>query len=476
MSIAHRAGRVLSVVLVGAAAFVTPAAPAQPAQVFPPLLPGEEPPTAQPARDRLGAALAWVTREEGARLDADDFSPAFRRQANIDHLREAMRSFGIDRNGVSIVGRALNDAHTATAGLRTGNGETWLMTVRIEPLPPYRIDLLRLDLTPRVERAGYDGWPLLDADLRSLGIAASFAAWELGPDGSMRPLHRLQGERRMSIGTTATVFALGAAARLVAAGGASWDDPLPIDPALVSIPKGRFGDLPPGLGLTVIDHAIALMHENDMTAADHLAWLVGRQAVEEEMRASRLAALRDAGLDERLADAKSEDLPPYLLVHDLYRLKCSIDGFFLMEYAEADPTEQRRLLAEDVPQQQAVPQLVVAWRRPQQVLSVGWFASADDLCHAMARLHTLAGEPGMEPLAAALQAPESEPYDRGLWRSLSVRRGGEPGAMSSVWLAERHDGRRFVVAMVLNNQSGGVAPAKPTTMLNSAFGLLGRLR
>lgn len=460
--------------------FVVAAAPAQPSrpgEVSPPLEFPENTPSGKAAMGHLEWVLGLITRGEGAvEFEAARFAPVLMRQVQTGALREAVAGFSAQHGGATALGRRLFDARTATAGLKTGADEKlWMLTLRVEEDPPYRIDMLSLDEAPPPRATGYDGWALLDADLSNLGIASAFSAWELAHDGSMKPVHRLRGERRMSVGTAAVLFVVGAVAEMVSEGKAAWDQPLAIEPALISVPPGEFAELPPETKPPLAEFARATLAKRDMTAADHLLSLVGRDRALEQVRSARAAAFRLLGQNEDAQRAEAEELSPFLSVHDLYRIKCGVDGFLVKEYAEATPVEQRRLLANEVAQSEALPQFVVSWRRPQELLRVGWLVSPDDMCVELGRLWTMSRREGMEGLAYVLSPAEGEAFDARVWRRVTAIRGGEPGSIAVAWIAERIDGRVFVVSMVVNDEWKPVATRTPQRILLGVFGLLGRV-
>jgi len=453
------------------------AQPAGPGQVFPPLELPDKTPSGQAAMAHLEWVLNLMTGAEGAgEFDPARFAPVLMRQVQSGALRDAITNFGPQHGGAEPLGKQLFDARTARAGLKTGaDDKLWMITLRVEDEPPYRIDTLSLEEAPAPRATGYDGWALLDADLNGLGIASAFSAWEVKADGSMKPLHRLRAERRMSIGTAAVLFVVGAAAQFVADGHAAWDQPLAIDPALISIPPGEFAELPPDLDPPLAEFARAALAKRDMTAADHLLALVGRDRALARLRSARAEAFRLLGRETDAQRAETEELSPFLSVHELYRIKCAIDGFLVKEYAEATPEEQRRLLENEVAQSEALPQFVVSWRRPQELLKVGWLVSPDDMCIELGRLWTMSKREGMGGLAYALEPAESEPFDARVWRRVTAIRGGEPGSIAVAWIAERIDGRVFVVSMVVNDEWKPVATRTPQRILLGVVGLLGRV-
>ncbi|HBS28452.1 MAG TPA: hypothetical protein DEB06_03150 [Phycisphaerales bacterium] len=440
----------------------------------------DETPSGRAAWAHLDRVVALVTGEEGAVFDEEALSPALKASVSVPQLREAVTGFASRNGGATALGRRLFDARTATVGLKTGaDGKLWTLTVRVEEDEPHRIDLLALDAAPQPRPGGYDGWAVLDADLSTMGVAAGFSAWEVREDGSLRLLNRWRGDRLMSIGTASTLFVVGATADAVREGRARWDQTLAVESALVSVPPGRFagfvGDEAPPVG----EFTRAALAERDATASDHLLLrVVGREGAEARLRRTREEALRVTGADEAArARAMAAPMAPFLSIHELFKIKCTVDGFLVKEFAEATEVERRALLAPGgaVAESVAESQFVAAWRKPQDVLKVGWLATPDEMSIELARLWTLSREEGMDGLRYALGPAEGEAFDQRVWRSVAAVRGGEPGSIATAWVAERVDGRVFVVAMIVNDEWKPLDPRPAQRILLGVFGLLARV-
>src|SRR5207249_4798791 len=87
------------------------------------------------------------------------------------------------------------------------------------------------------------------------------------------------------LGSMFKVYVLGAVSKKIKAGGLTWDTPLTITADVKSLPSGRLQDRPDGSTVTVREAAKLMISISDNTAADLLARTVGREAVQEQVKA-----------------------------------------------------------------------------------------------------------------------------------------------------------------------------------------------
>ena len=80
------------------------------------------------------------------------------------------------------------------------------------------------------------------------------------------------------------LFVLGAVAHAVKQGALAWDQSVALEAHLVSLPSGVLQVDPAGTKFSLAQFAEILISSSDNTAADRLAALVGRQAVETQVR------------------------------------------------------------------------------------------------------------------------------------------------------------------------------------------------
>lgn len=235
------------------------------------------------------------------------------------------------------------------------------------------------------------------------------------------------------LGSMFKLYVLGAVVDAVTTGTISWDQEVAIVDRYRSLPSGIVQDDPPGSTRTVRELAELMISISDNTAADHLAGLVGRTAVEQ--------ALLDYGNSNPALDR------PFLTTRELFVLKLAdptgepgMPGRLGVEYASADEAERRRILQDEVDQYPIADLDMTRWTTPIAVDDLEWFASPMDLCRALTRLEQ--NEDAARILSINAGIPDSE----GLWSYLGYKGGSEPGLLGMAWYRRAQDGGISVVS------------------------------
>jgi len=77
--------------------------------------------------------------------------------------------------------------------------------------------------------------------------------------------------------------------------------------------------------------------------------------------------------------------------------------------------------------------------------------------------------PGMEPVLNALSLQPGLTLDPDVWTYVGYKGGYEAGVKSDVWLLQRTDGRWFVIAGIINNQTAEIdGPGMASVMVSAA--------
>jgi hypothetical protein len=303
-------------------------------------------------------------------------------------------------------------------------------------------------------------WSKIDAKLGGLPGSTSLAAWEVKDSGAT-PVHQFRAGEPMSINALAGLYVAGALTELVSAGGAKWDEPMPIADEFKSVMGGRMQLEASETEFPLSQYLSLMLAQNDTTAFDHLLLRVERPRVESYM--SKWCSVPDRNR-------------PFLATLEYYRIKLGADRTLPGRFAVADPDGRRSLLSESGAVDKSVPSLSAAanWRLPFEVNRIGWFASADDCCRVLADLARISAHQGMEPLAQALRMTGTM-EDSTVWRSAAFKSGSEPGIMAMIWLLERNDGRRFVLALIANDPVRPISQSDLNECVVAAASLLGRV-
>ncbi len=441
-----------------------------------------QPTTTPPPRANPRAAIALqdrfdefmrVLNGDFARLKPEMFSAAFREQMPIGPFGEAIKEQYEKMRGFKMLGSNASGSYMMTAWLRSVSDEKdWDLSLGIETQAPYAIDTLTLQARPRRAALGYDGWPLLDRDLETLIERPAFALHEILPDGALRPVHRVNADQRMAVGTASKIWVLGALVEKIARQEAQWTDRMVIQNEFKSLPALGFGVTPTGFDFPVRDFAIHMMANSDTTAMDHLLNFVGREAVE-ELKASDRSGQDGPGSVFGASASKND---PFLSTMDLYRLTCTVDAQLIRKWASGSTETRRKMLQEDLVGATVLLELFELWAKPQEIESVGWFATANELSRAAARIWVRGQDPSMRAgTLGAVEAPESAPIDRDLFKYVGYFTGGLPGVFAGTWLFERVDGRVFVMSFILNNPKHVISDPRLASIIEAAQGLVGRM-
>jgi beta-lactamase class A len=331
-------------------------------------------------------------------------------------------------------------------------GAALLVTISVEPADAHRINGLLFEAAPAVS------WDEVDAALPGLGPRVSFLAAEVS-DYGCSPLHAVDADQRLAIGSAFKLYVLGELARQVAAGEAAWDELLPIQDRYKSLPSGDMRKLPAGTERTLRYFAELMISQSDNTATDHLIGRLGRQNVET--------------IQAVMGHANSADNIPFLTTREAFVIKLGLSDEDREAYLSADPERQRELL-ETVVASGDLPGLaeLASFTEPKLIDSVEWFASATDLCNAMAYLSAQSERPSLLPVAEILSLNPGIALDRATWPIIYFKGGSEPGVVNLTYLLVRDDGRAFALALTVNNPDAPVDTSAAVQLIQSAAGLL----
>lgn len=290
--------------------------------------------------------------------------------------------------------------------------------------------------------APVDPWERLERDVAALAPATSFLIAEV-EGAECRPIAGVEPSRRVGIASTFKLYVLAELARQVAADRAEWDEELAITSSLKSMPSGDLVFEAPGTRHTLLDLASRMISKSDNTATDHLMARLGRENVE------AVQALFGHGAPEVNR--------PMLMTRELFAIKMRHDPAFVAAYLAASDEEQLLLLETEIDPMILSPDSWGNWSGPAWIDSVEWFASAAEVCTALARLQSMAARPGLEPVGRILAGNRGGTvFDRTTWPDAAFKEGYEAGVFNLTWLVRRDDGRSFVVTAGFNDPTVGV--------------------
>jgi beta-lactamase class A len=274
-----------------------------------------------------------------------------------------------------------------------------------------------------------------------------------------RPIQAIDAGTPAPLGSAFKLYVLDALARAVASGKVSWNQQLTITSQLKSLPSGELQNEPDGTRVSVRQAADDMISVSDNTAATMLTALVGRTAVEQAAAASGMA---DPGLDV-----------PFLTTRELFVLKLVDWPRLADSYLARSAAGRLAMLAstiDRVPYSTLTAANPAAWTAPRDIGSLEWFASPTDICHVYASLATLARQPGLAPVAAALQINNGGMgLDPSQWGPVWFKGGSEPGVLTLTYLATTRGGQSYVVSVLAENPAAPIAQTAASLTLLSAI-------
>jgi beta-lactamase class A len=274
-----------------------------------------------------------------------------------------------------------------------------------------------------------------------------------------RPIQAIDAGTPAPLGSAFKLYVLDALARAVASGKVSWNQQLTITSQLKSLPSGELQNEPDGTRVSVRQAADDMISVSDNTAATMLTALVGRTAVEQAAAASGMA---DPGLDV-----------PFLTTRELFVLKLVDWPRLADSYLARSAAGRLAMLAstiDRVPYSTLTAANPAAWTAPRDIGSLEWFASPTDICHVYASLATLAREPGLAPVAAALRINNGGmSLDPSQWGPVWFKGGSEPGVLTLTYLATTRGGQSYVVSVLAENPAAPIAQTAASLTLLSAI-------
>ncbi|MGH3258112.1 MAG: serine hydrolase [Streptosporangiaceae bacterium] len=302
-------------------------------------------------------------------------------------------------------------------------------------------------------------WAGVDRQVRSVAPQVRMLVAAVNGN-ACRPIQAIGAGTPAPLGSAFKLYVLDALARAVASGKVSWNQQLTITSQLKSLPSGELQNDPDGTRVSVRQAADDMISVSDNTAATLLMALVGRTAVEQAAAASGMA---DPGLDT-----------PFLTTRELFVLKLLNWPQLADSYLARSAAGRLAMLnstIDRVPYSTLTAANSAAWTAPRDINSLEWFASPTDICHVYASLATLARQPDLAPVAAALQINNGGmSLNPSQWRSVWFKGGSEPGVLTLNYLATTRGGQSYVVSVLAENPAAPIAQNAVLTLLSAIKG------
>jgi hypothetical protein len=379
-----------------------------------------------------GAQLRWllgIAPElplSNAEISAH-FDSTFLAQASPDQLNQAFASLGPPGSPVTLVQVTDVDTVSLQAVIRIGPAR-YSVALSVDPT-----GLIAGLLFRPVGVSVPDSWSQVDGALAGLAPGVSLLAATVGSDGSCSPVHAVDAGTARPLASMFKLFVLGALATAVADGQISWTQTVTVTAADKVEGSADLQNVADGTTLTVQEAALDMISVSDNTAADLLLNLVGPAAVEAQVS----AWASDPSLDV-----------PFLTVQEMVTLKYDDFPALANDYLALSPSQRAAYLASTI---DAVPSsaLDLDLSQPRDIDSIEWFASADDVCRALAGLDQMETEPGLSQLDPILSTNSGGiSLSSTTWPRIWFKGGSEPGVLTLGYLARDQAGTTYAVILL----------------------------
>jgi beta-lactamase class A len=399
----------------------------------------------------VGAQLAWflgttarlplTTEDFSTHFDAD-----FRARVSVSEFNNELAALG-PPDPMTLV-QVSPDGPSSLRALATLGSLRFEVQISVDSSGLIAGLLLKLDQTTP------PSWSVLDHQLSALAPSVSFLAAKVSANGSCTTVHALAASTARPLGSMFKLFVLGALANAVHHHTIRWDQDVTVTAAVKVGGSGTLQAMPDGTRITVEQAAIKMISVSDNTAADILLKLVGRAAVESQVR--------------KWSSHPSLDIP-FLTVSEAFALKYADYPAMEKHYLALGPAQRAAFLTSTV---DAVPESSEQGSAtPRAIDSIEWFASANDLCRAFAGLRGLQSEPGLSPLSTVLSTnnggiglPAKE------WPRIWFKGGSEKGVLTLGYLGRDAKGNTYVVIALTSNRTQDLGPAATAQLVGVVSG------
>jgi beta-lactamase class A len=295
-------------------------------------------------------------------------------------------------------------------------------------------------------------WEEIDRLFAAAAPNTALLAAEL-TGGSWRPIHALNADAILPVGSSFKLWVLGALALEIQAGRIAWEQPVEIKDLYRSVPGGDLRYALPGARYTVRYLAERMIQKSDNTATDHVFYLVGREKIE--------AAMTAMGHSDPALNI------PILSTRELALLKFGYSTAELNDFYALPVEERRRVLDEDLAQKGVDSLPDIDQTAPLEIDRVEWFATRKDLCNTMNWLDLKTMEAGMMAVSEVMALETQLPFDGEVWPYAGFKGGSELGVLSGTWLLHRADTRHFVYSVGFKNPDGPIDIAAATAAMEA---------
>jgi len=302
-------------------------------------------------------------------------------------------------------------------------------------------------------------WAGINRQLSAIAPGVGFLAARVNSNGTCTTAHSIDPSTPRPLGSMFKLFVLGALANAIRAHRVSWTQEVTVTAAVKVGGSGTLQNVPDGTTMTVEQVALDMISQSDNTGADLLIGLLGRAAVEAQVRKWSVHSALDY---------------PFLTVRELFTLHYAHFPTMAAHYLALKPKARVAYLSSTVDKVPSSDE--IATTAPRDINNVEWFASPDDLCRAFSGLTTLQGEPGLGPLGTILSTNNGGiGLSSTTWPTIWFKGGSESGVLTLGYLARDDQGHDYVVIALTENPArplGPTATDQLVQVVSGAFGIL----
>lgn len=279
------------------------------------------------------------------------------------------------------------------------------------------------------------------AALHDLPGQKAFAFTELTDQG-VTPLYAIHLNERLAVGSTFKLFILGRLIEEVNAGKRRLDNTMLLTPRWEGPPASEMAQWPAGSPVTLQTLALKMMWISDNTATDHLHYLLGREEIEQQMKAM--------GHGDPAVNI------PLLNTREMTSLRDKKQGLPGKAYLKLSVEERREFLAKQfagAPDYQQLDFDTAAYTVAE------WYASPLDMAHALAWIKNHTPEDSLAaPIRQVIAVDPKLSFDKKTWPYVGFKGGSEDQLIAGNWLLKHRNGKWYTLHVYVNSPKDLVKP------------------
>lgn len=323
------------------------------------------------------------------------------------------------------------------------------VNLSIEATTPYKI----AGLVVTGFETGGDTIDEVVAEINGLPGRKGLLIQRLAGDGAPL-LAALDTDGRYAIASTFKLYILAELDRAVRAGERRWSDTVKLGPK--AYPSGVSQTWPDDAPITLHTLATLMISISDNTATDTLIRVIGQQQL------AKIVSMTGHG--------NPSDMQPFLMTRHAFALKMPRAAELRDRYLAGTKEIQAKLLAEEdatLSLDMFDPSFLS--RKPQNIDSIEWFASPEDIVRLLDWFRTEASEEARTILAINKGISANAAAK---WNYIGFKGGSEPGVMSLNFLVNGNDGQYYAISGHWNDSNALLDEGRYIALMTRLLNLL----